>query len=880
MSLTKTEHLGLNVFQQTQETTTLVRDVLRSIADDTTDSNMNILDRAVFDLQSNIKDVETHAVPTTRKVNGKELSTDVILTAKDVTAIPDSQKGAAGGVAELGDDGVVPSEQMPGYAVTSGVCAMDQTCPGGPLKVDNIRGNTILGGTPAYDAPVSMESVKGPLKLHMAGKNLVRPVWELESQGQNGVTCARNGNSFTLSGTNSGSSGINFYIQRYDTANAFSLPAGTYTLSGMPVRETNEALLLGLYRRLPGGTNEQLAYDYGTPSRNEQTFTLSEATDNLFLAIVVGVGVNADGVTVTPQIEVGSQATDYQTPSNTAVEIPLLGTDGQILEPLREVSGKLTGESGAAYPFLDRIVRHGGVWAVERNVREYDLSEASWTKNTDYMYPYIGDYAIKSGTISNYVKCTHFPARGDASSQSAGAWLGTFFVIGNDVLPNGADTTVEKMKTYCQTQDSNGTPVKVCVPIDPPVYEELHQDVQVILNTLCVPGGTCSVWFEGDILPSGADIGLPRGDYPCSGVEGAYRWLAELSSPLPTPTRDDLYAWALEQQRGGVFATDGGVTTKNVPESGDLTGILSVTEQGTDVSMIVFGPTGKLHTATRIAGVWRGWTTLYSPLSKPTPADLGAAAASHGTHVSFSTTVPKVAGTAAVGTATTVARSDHVHPAQTTVSGNAGTATKLATARTIRTNLGSTSTASFDGSANVTPGITGTLPVANGGTGLRASPSLLVNLGSTSAANVMASSPRPGVTGTLPVARGGTGATTAAAARTALGVTPANIGALPLSGGTMTGDITMEGKAIICKLMDGAEAGTMIGGGIDPSSNPVLALAATNSGRPVRILNVASPIDINDATPKTYVDNTIREIIASEIGAINDILDTINGEVV
>lgn len=95
----------------------------------------------------------------------------------------------------------------------------------------------------------------------------------------------------------------------------------------------------------------------------------------------------------------------------------------------------------------------------------------------------------------------------------------------------------------------------------------------------------------------------------------------------------------------------------------------------------------------------------------------GKAAASHGTHVSFSTTAPKAAGTAAVGTATTVARSDHVHPAQTTVSGNAGTATKLATARTIRTNLGSTSTASFDGSANITPGITGTLPVANGGTG-------------------------------------------------------------------------------------------------------------------------------------------------------------------
>lgn len=47
----------------------------------------------------------------------------------------------------------------------------------------------------------------------------------------------------------------------------------------------------------------------------------------------------------------------------------------------------------------------------------------------------------------------------------------------------------------------------------------------------------------------------------------------------------------------------------------------------------------------------------------------------------------------------------------------ASAATKLATARTIRTNLASTSAVSFDGSANVTPGVTGVLPVANGGTG-------------------------------------------------------------------------------------------------------------------------------------------------------------------
>jgi hypothetical protein len=85
-----------------------------------------------------------------------------------------------------------------------------------------------------------------------------------------------------------------------------------------------------------------------------------------------------------------------------------------------------------------------------------------------------------------------------------------------------------------------------------------------------------------------------------------------------------------------------------------------------------------------------------------TPSAIGAAASSHGTHVTYSTTAPVVAGTAAVGTATTVARSDHVHPAQTSVSGNAGTATKLATARTIALSGAVNGSVSFNGSANVT----------------------------------------------------------------------------------------------------------------------------------------------------------------------------------
>ena len=67
-----------------------------------------------------------------------------------------------------------------------------------------------------------------------------------------------------------------------------------------------------------------------------------------------------------------------------------------------------------------------------------------------------------------------------------------------------------------------------------------------------------------------------------------------------------------------------------------------------------------------------------------------------------SSTTPKANGTASVGTEANFARGDHVHPLQTTVSGNAGTATKLATARTITLSGAVTGSTTFDGSANKT----------------------------------------------------------------------------------------------------------------------------------------------------------------------------------
>lgn len=71
-----------------------------------------------------------------------------------------------------------------------------------------------------------------------------------------------------------------------------------------------------------------------------------------------------------------------------------------------------------------------------------------------------------------------------------------------------------------------------------------------------------------------------------------------------------------------------------------------------------------------------------------------------------------------------------VNPTANTFSTSlATTATKLATARGIHTNLGSESSVNFDGSAAIAPGVTGTLPITHGGTGATTASAARANLG-------------------------------------------------------------------------------------------------------------------------------------------------------
>lgn len=58
---------------------------------------------------------DTSRVPTSRKINNKALSSNITLTASDVSAIPSDEKGAASGVCPLNASSKIDSTYLPSY---------------------------------------------------------------------------------------------------------------------------------------------------------------------------------------------------------------------------------------------------------------------------------------------------------------------------------------------------------------------------------------------------------------------------------------------------------------------------------------------------------------------------------------------------------------------------------------------------------------------------------------------------------------------------------------------------------------------------------------------------------------------------------------------
>ena len=129
VAVTKEDITALGIPAQDTNTTytvaTTSKDGLMSSEDKTkldgiaSGANKTVVDSSLSSSSTNpvqnkvINSALAGKVSTSRTVNGKALSSNIVLTASDVNAIPSSQKGSAGGVASLDSSGFILSSQLP-----------------------------------------------------------------------------------------------------------------------------------------------------------------------------------------------------------------------------------------------------------------------------------------------------------------------------------------------------------------------------------------------------------------------------------------------------------------------------------------------------------------------------------------------------------------------------------------------------------------------------------------------------------------------------------------------------------------------------------------------------------------------------------------------
>lgn len=207
------------------------------------------------------------------------------------------------------------------------------TASGYPLSVtDSLAGEPLTGcnvwGNNGGVGDLSSDDNKYHVSVKLCGKNVLTPDYASASGTRNGVEISVENGAVSFNGT--ATADTYFILKKQDT---FTIPKGKYTLSG---GTSDMWLYIEAYN---GATRLWQKYDKGSGV----TFDLTNETyTGIRLFTVVRSGQTVD-ITLKPQIEFGSIATDYEPYSDSsaeaAVDTPLAPGEHIDLIRKKRVSG-------------------------------------------------------------------------------------------------------------------------------------------------------------------------------------------------------------------------------------------------------------------------------------------------------------------------------------------------------------------------------------------------------------------------------------------------------------------------------------------------------------------------------------------------------------
>jgi hypothetical protein len=300
----------------------------------------------------------------------------------------------------------------------------------------------------------------------------------------------------------------------------------------------------------------------------------------------------------------------------------------------------------------------------------------------------------------------------------------------------------------------------------------------------------------------------------------------------------------------GTAISLGSSGTVTVPVTSGVTGL------GTGVATFLATPSSANLAAAVTDETGSGALVFATSPTLITPSLGVATGTSFNSITGLSSTTPLAGGSAAVGTGTTAARADHVHPVSaltisTGLSGtsyNGSSAVTIAIDSTVATTSGSQTLTNktISGTSNtitnvsLTTGVTGTLPAANGGTGITSlGTGIATFLGTPSSANLASAVTDETGSGSLVFATSPT-------------LTTPNIG---VATGTSFNSITglssttplVNGTAAVGTATTAARADHVHG--TDTTRAPLASPTFTGT------VTVPTPINSTDAATKQYVDD-------------------------